>query len=51
VVSPGDRSAMVERLSDWHAVAPEMQAVQPFLLQDMLQDTLALYAQLAGDGE
>jgi len=50
-VSPGERSAMVERLSDWHAVAPEMQAVQPFLLQDMLQDTLALYAQLAGDGE
>ena len=45
-VSPGDRSAVVERLSDWHAVAPEMQGVQPFLLQDMLNDTLGLYQQL-----
>ncbi|MEN8206891.1 MAG: glycosyltransferase family 4 protein [Pseudomonadota bacterium] len=49
-VSPGDRIAVVERLTDWHAVAPEMQGVQPFLLQDMLQDTLALYEQLARGG-
>ena len=46
-VSPGDRSAVVERLGAWHAVAPEMQGVQPFLLQDMLNDTLGLYEQLA----
>jgi glycosyltransferase involved in cell wall biosynthesis len=47
-VSPGDRSAVVECLKGWVEVAPEMREVQPFLLQDMLQDTLALYEQLAG---
>ena len=47
-VPPGDQAAVVDRLRAWCEVPPEMQAVQPFLLQDMLNDTLGLYQQLAG---
>ena len=45
-VSPGDQAAIVDRLRTWYEVTPEMQGVQPFLLQDMLNDTLGLYQQL-----
>jgi len=50
-VPPGDCAAMVTRLATWQVESPDMQGVQPFLLQDMLQDTLSLYQQLAGEGK
>ena len=48
-VPPGDRAAVTERLASWYKIPPSLQGVQPFLLEDMLRDTLALYEQLAGE--
>ena len=42
---------MTERLASWYKIPPSLQGVQPFLLEDMLRDTLGLYQRLAAGGE
>ena len=46
-VPPGDVDAMTERLFEWSTASPSMQDVQVYALQDMLNNTLALYRELA----
>jgi len=50
-VPAGDRAAVTERLASWYKVPPSLQGAQPFLLEDMLRDTLGLYQRLAGGSE
>ena len=50
-VPPGDRAAVTERLASWYKTPPSLLGVQPFLLEDMLRDTLGLYQRLAAGGE
>jgi glycosyltransferase involved in cell wall biosynthesis len=47
LVPPGDAEAMAERLLEWSATPPSMQGVRVYLLQDMLDSTLALYRESA----
>ncbi len=42
-VPPGDVDAMTGRLSEWSLTPPSMQDVRVYVLQDMLDSTLALY--------
>jgi glycosyltransferase involved in cell wall biosynthesis len=48
-VSLGDRQGMAERLALWHQQPPQMEAVKPYRLDNMLQGTLQLYETLAGE--
>jgi glycosyltransferase involved in cell wall biosynthesis len=43
----GNHTAMAERLSAWMAAPPSMAGVQPYTLDDMLNNTFDLYQQLA----
>ena len=45
-IEPLDRGAMVEKLAGWFKSPPSMQGVKPFLLDEMLDKTLALYQSL-----
>jgi glycosyltransferase involved in cell wall biosynthesis len=43
LVPPGDVAAMAARLLEWSVTLPSMQDVQVYVLQDMLERTLAIY--------
>jgi glycosyltransferase involved in cell wall biosynthesis len=45
-IEPLDRDAMVARLASWFESPPSLQSVKPFLLDEMLDKTLALYKSL-----
>jgi glycosyltransferase involved in cell wall biosynthesis len=49
-IPPGDITALVERLAAWYAEPPSMRDVSPWTLDDMLEQTLALYRELALHG-
>ncbi len=46
-IEPLDRGAMVEKMASWFTSPPSMQGVKPFLLDEMLDKTLALYQSVA----
>ena len=46
-IEPLDRGAVVEKLASWFESPPSMQGVKPFLLDEMLDKTLALYQSVA----
>jgi len=45
-IEPLDPGAMAERLAGWFETPPSMQGVKPYLLDEMLEKTLALYQSL-----
>ena len=42
-VTPGDTNTMVDRLQAWYTAPPLMQDISPYMLDDMLSQTLDLY--------
>ena len=47
LVSPGDLATMTARLAGWMAAPPGMAKVQPYTLEEMLNNTIDLYQQVA----